>query len=192
MPREERSPGVGRASTAPMLQRDRTALVVIDVQEAFRKAVLEFDRVATGAGILVQAARILELPVVVTEQYPKGLGHTVPEVADHAEGVEPLAKTVFSATAADGFDLVGRDQVLLCGVEAHVCVYQSALGLIDDGVEVQVARDAVSSRSEENRELGLRKMETAGAATTSIETALFELLGAAGSDEFKQIQKLVM
>ncbi len=175
-----------------MLERSRTVLVVVDVQEAFRKAVLEFDRVAASAGVLIQAARILDLPVVVTEQYPKGLGHTVPEVAEHVGGVEPLAKTVFSATGAEGFDLGGRDQVLMCGIETHVCVYQSALGLIDDGIEVQVASDAVSSRSEENRELGLNKMETAGAAITSVETALFELLGAAGSDEFKQIQKLVM
>ncbi|MGI8844588.1 MAG: isochorismatase family protein [Thermoleophilaceae bacterium] len=175
-----------------MLDRGRTTLVVVDVQEAFRKAVLEFERIASNAGVLVQAAHVLDLPIVMTEQYPKGLGATVPEVAEHAQGVEPLAKTVFSATAADGFDLDGRDQVLLCGIETHVCVYQTALGLLDDGVEVQVAADAVSSRSEENRDLGLRRMETAGAAATSVETALFELLGAAGSDEFKQIQKLVM
>ncbi len=175
-----------------MLDRGRTTLVVVDVQEAFRKAVLEFERIASNAGVLVQAAHVLDLPIVMTEQYPKGLGATVPEVAEHAQGVEPLSKTVFSATAADGFDLDGRDQVLLCGIETHVCVYQTALGLLDDGVEVQVAADAVSSRSEENRDLGLRSMETAGAAATSVETALFELLGAAGSDEFKQIQKLVM
>lgn len=177
---------------ARVLDAERTVLVVIDIQEAFRKVVLDFDRVASNAATLVRAAQILGVPVIVTEQYPKGLGSTVPEVADVAEGAEPLAKTVFSAVAADGFDLGGRDQVLICGIETHVCVSQTAHDLLDGDVEVQVARDAVSSRSAENRELGLQKMEGAGAVLTSVETAVFELLGAAGSDEFKQIQKLVM
>jgi len=116
----------------------------------------------------------------------------VPEVAEHLDGATgPLEKTVFSAAGADGFDLGGRDQVLLCGIEAHVCVSQTAHDLLDDGVEVHVARDAVTSRTEENAELGLRKMESAGAVVTSVETALFELLGAAGSAEFKAVQRLV-
>lgn len=174
-----------------VLDRDRTTLVVVDVQEAFRKAVLDFDGVAENSGLLVRAARILDLPVVITEQYPKGLGATVPEVADHAEGIQPLPKTVFPASRADGFDLAGRDQALLCGIEAHVCVSQTAHDLLSGETEVHVARDAVSSRTAENRELGLHKMEGAGAVLTSVETALFELLGAAGGDEFKQIQELV-
>jgi nicotinamidase-related amidase len=174
-----------------VLDRDRAALVVVDVQEAFRKAVLEFDEVAQNSGLLVRAAQILDIPLVITEQYPRGLGATVPEVADHAEGARPLEKTVFSAAAADGFELDGRDQVLLCGIETHVCVSQTAHDLLDREVEVHVARDAVSSRTSQNRELGLHKMEGSGAVLTSVETALFELLGAAGSDEFKQIQELV-
>jgi len=177
--------------TSRVLDRDRAALVVVDVQEAFRPAVLDFERVAQNAAVLVQGAQILGLPVVATEQYPKGLGHTVPEVAEHLDGVEPLEKVCFAATDADGFDLDGRDQAIVCGIESHVCVSQTAHGLLDRGLEVHVARDAVSSRSEENRELGLHKMESAGAIVTSVETALFELLGAAGSDEFKQVQGLV-
>jgi nicotinamidase-related amidase len=177
--------------TSRVLDRDRAALVVVDVQEAFRPAVLDFERVAQNAAVLVQGAQILGLPVVATEQYPKGLGHTVPEVAEHLDGVEPLEKVCFAATDADGFDLDGRDQAIVCGIESHVCVSQTAHGLLDRGLEVHVARDAVSSRSEENRELGLHKMESAGAVVTSVETALFELLGAAGSDEFKQVQGLV-
>jgi len=102
-----------------------------------------------------------------------------------------LPKTVFSAAAADGFDLGGRDQVLVCGIETHVCVNQTALDLLGRGAEVQVAADAVSSRTAANREVGLHKMEAAGATITSTETALFELLGAAGSEEFKAIQRLV-
>ena len=173
------------------LRRDRTALVVVDVQEAFRPAVLDFDRVAGETAKLIQGARALDLPVLVTEQYPKGLGATVPEIAEHLDGVDPIEKLCFSAAAADGFDLGGRDQALVCGIEAHVCVSQTAHDLLERGVEVHVARDAVTSRTEENREVGLRKMERAGAIVTSVETALFELLGAAGSDEFKQVQRLV-
>jgi nicotinamidase-related amidase len=174
-----------------MLDRDRTALVVIDVQEAFRSAVLDFERVAANSAVLVQGARAIGVPVVVSEQYPKGLGRTVPELAEHLEGIEPVEKTVFSAASADGFDLAGRDQALICGIEAHVCVSQTAHELVAGGVEVHVARDAVSSRSAENRELGLRKMEGAGAVLTSVETALFELLGEAGTPEFKEVQALV-
>ena len=189
---------------ARVLDRSRAALVVVDVQEAFRPAVLDFERVARNAGVLVQGARALGIPVVATEQYPRGLGATVPEVAEHLDGAErghqmgapppfatPLEKTVFSAAAAEGFDLDGRDQVLLCGIESHVCVSQTAHDLLGRGVEVHVARDAVSSRSEENRELGLHKMEGAGAVLTSVETALFELLGEAGSEEFKTVQRLI-
>jgi len=173
------------------LDRERAALVVVDVQEAFRPAVQDFERVAAETARLIQGARVLGLPVVATEQYPKGLGRTVPEVAEHLAGVEPIEKVCFSAAAADGFDLGGRDQALVCGIEAHVCVSQTAHDLLERGVEVHVARDAVTSRTTENREVGLHKMETAGAVLTSVETALFELVGAAGTDEFKQVQRLV-
>lgn len=173
------------------LDRDRAALVVVDVQEAFRPAVRGFDDVVDSTATLIQGARALGVPVVVTEQYPKGLGATVAELAEHLDGVEPVEKTCFSAARADGFDLGGRDQALVCGIEAHVCVSQTAHDLLERGVEVHVARDAVSSRTEENREVGLHKMERSGAIVTSVEAALFELLGAAGTDEFKQVQRLV-
>lgn len=177
------------------LDRSRAALIVVDVQEAFRPAVLDFERIAFNTAVLVQGARILELPVFVSEQYPKGLGHTVPEVAEHLEGIEPIEKVAFSAAAAASFPGTlqnsGRDQVLLCGIESHVCVNQTAEDLLADDLEVHVARDAVTSRSEENRELGLRKMERSGAMLTSVETALFELLREAGTPEFKQIQALI-
>jgi nicotinamidase-related amidase len=176
---------------ARVLDRGRAALVVVDVQEAFRPAVRDFDAVAGGVAALVRGARILGLPVVVTEQYPKGLGSTVPEVAEHLDGIEPLAKVNFSAAGADGFDLDGRDQALVCGIESHVCVSQTAHDLLDRGVEVHVASDAVTSRTEANRVAGLHKMEGSGAVLTSVETALFELLGAAGTDEFKQVQGLI-
>jgi nicotinamidase-related amidase len=174
-----------------LLDRARTMLVVVDVQEAFRKAIDGFDAVAHSVGVLVQGARALDIPITVTEQYPRGLGATVPEVAEHLGDAPRLEKVVFSAAQADGFDLRGRDQVLVCGIEAHVCVSQTVHDLLAQGVEVHVAADAVSSRTRENRELGLAKMQRAGALSTSTETALFELLGRAGTPEFKAVQELV-
>lgn len=175
------------------LDPDRAALVVIDVQEGFRAAIPGFDRLAAAAATLIRGAAELEVPVLVTEQYPKGLGATVPEIAGHLpEGAEPLAKTVFSAAAAEGFDLGGREQALVCGIEAHVCVNQTILDLLARGIEVHVVRDAVGSRTEANRELGIARAERAGAWPTSVETALFELLGGAGTDRFKRVQKLIL
>ena len=166
--------------------------MVVDVQEAFRKSVPNFDEVAHRAGVLVQAARQVNMPIVVTEQYPKGLGHTVEAVAEHLpEGTEPIEKLKFSAAAAEGFDLNGRDQAVVCGIEAHVCVSHTALDLLAAGREVHVVSDAVGSRAEANRELGLRKLERAGAVLTSTETVVFELVREAGTPEFKALQGLV-
>jgi nicotinamidase-related amidase len=175
------------------LDRERAALVVVDVQEGFRKAIPDFERVAKATATLIEGAEALGILILVTEQYPKGLGETASEVAEHLpEGTDPLEKVVFSAADADGFDLGGCDQALVCGIETHVCVNQTVLDLLDAGTEVQVAEDAVGSRTEENKRVGLHKMERAGATLTSVETALFELLGRAGTDEFKQIQKLIL
>ena len=174
------------------LDRDRAALVVVDVQEAFRKALPDFEQVAGAAATLIRGAEAMGLPVIVTEQYPKGLGSTVPEVAESLPAdVEPIEKLRFSAAEAEGFDLGGRDQALVCGVEAHVCVNQTVLDLLGSGIEVHVAADAVGSRTEANRALGLGKMERAGAVLTSVETALFELLRGSDAPEFKQVQELI-
>jgi nicotinamidase-related amidase len=178
--------------SAPKLDRDRAALVVVDVQEAFRPALPDFEGVAKSVGKLVQGAEAMSVPIVVTEQYPQGLGETVPEVAEHLpEDLEVVEKVCFSAAQADGFDLGGRDQALVCGIETHVCVNQTVLDLLDQGVEVHVAGDAVGSRTDQNRELGLHKAERAGAVLTSVETALFELLRGSDAPEFKQVQALV-
>jgi nicotinamidase-related amidase len=178
--------------SAPKLDRERAALVVVDVQEAFRPALPDFEAVAKAVGKLVQGAKAMNLPIVVTEQYPQGLGETVPEVAEHlSDDLEPVEKVCFSAAEADGFDLGGRDQALVCGIETHVCVNQTVLDLLDRGVEVHVVGDAVGSRTDQNRELGLHKAERAGAVLTSVETALFELLRGSDAPEFKQVQALV-
>ena len=175
------------------LDPERAALVVVDVQEGFRKAIPDFDEVAASSAALVRGAEAVGIPIVVTEQYPKGLGGTVAAVADALpDGTEPLEKTVFSAAEADGFDLGGRDQALVCGIETHVCVNQTAIDLMESGVEVHVATDAVGSRAEDNKRIGLNKMEQAGAVLTSVETALFELVRRAGTAEFRDVQKLVL
>jgi nicotinamidase-related amidase len=174
-----------------VLGRDDTVLVAVDAQEAFRPAVRDFDDVVHNIGVLVQGARTLGVPVVVTEQYPRGLGHTVPEVAEHLDGVHPLEKTAFSAARANGFNSGEREKALVCGIETHVCVLQTVEDLLERGMEVHVVADAVTSRTEANREVGLRRMEKDGATITSVETALFELLGAAGGHEFKTVQGLI-
>jgi nicotinamidase-related amidase len=174
------------------LDRDRAALVIIDMQEAFRP-LPGFDAIARATATLARGASALGVPVVVTEQYPKGLGKTVPEVAEALPaGVEPIDKVVFSATEADGFDLGGRDQAVVCGIEAHVCVSQTTLDMLADDVDVHVVVDAIGSRFDTNKQVGVDRMERAGAILTSVETALFELLGRAGTDEFKSVQKLVL
>lgn len=152
-----------------------------------------FETVAHASSTLVRGAEIVGIPILATEQYPQGLGETVPEVAEHLpDGTEPLEKVCFSAAEADGFDLGDRDQALVCGIETHVCVNQSVLDLLGRGTEVHVPEEAVGSRFEENRRVGLRKMEQAGAVLTSVETALFELVRRAGTDEFKAVQKLIL
>jgi len=164
-------------------------LVVVDVQEGFRPYA-SFAGVASGCAKLVSGARILDVPRTLSEQYPKGLGHTAPEVG--IEDERPIEKTVFSAVRADGFDLLGRDQAIVCGIETHVCVSQTVHDLLDRGIEVHVPADAVGSRHEIDHQRGLDRMERAGAVVSTVEAALFELLERAGTPEFKAVQKLVL
>ncbi len=173
-----------------LLARDRAALVVVDVQEGFRRYD-SFLPVASACAKLVQAARILEVPTLASEQYPKGLGHTAPEVGltDDQALVE---KTVFSAARADGFDLGGASQAIVCGIETHVCVSQTVHDLLGAGLEVHVPADAVGSRHAIDYERGLERLERAGAVVTTVEAALFELLERAGTPEFKAVQKLIV
>lgn len=179
-----------------LLRRDDTGLILVDVQEAFRPVIDGFDRVVANCGLLAEGFAELGLPVLVSEQYPKGLGHTVPELAERLpEETEPVEKLRFSAVGVPGIDeriaAGGRRQWVVAGIEAHVCVSQTVHDLIARGHEVHVAGDAVSSRAASNREIGLDKMRLAGARVTSTEMALFELLEEAGSPEFKAISKLV-
>jgi nicotinamidase-related amidase len=172
-----------------LLDRDNTALVVVDIQEGFRPYA-SFADVADASRKLVQAARILDVPTIVSEQYPKGLGHTAPEVG--LEDERPIEKTVFSAARADGFDLGERTKAIVCGIETHVCVSQTVHDLLARGIEVHVPADAVGSRHEIDYQRGLERLEREGAVVTTVEAALFELLGRAGTPEFKAVQKLIL
>jgi nicotinamidase-related amidase len=172
-----------------LLSRERTTLVVIDVQEGFR-SYGAFAGVAAACAKLLAAARILEIPVVVSEQYPKGLGHTAPELGLQGEPV--IEKTVFSAARAEGFDLCERDQAVVCGIETHVCVSQTAHDLLGGGIEVHLPAEAVGSRHELDYTRGLERLERAGAVVSTVEAVLFELLGRAGTPEFKEVQKLII
>jgi nicotinamidase-related amidase len=173
-----------------LVNRERASLLVVDVQEGFR-SYATFEAVAQGCAKLVEAARLLGLSTLVSEQYPKGLGHTAPEVGLQDERC--IEKTVFSAVRAEGFDLGGgRDQAIVCGIEAHVCVSQTVLDLLDGGLEVYVPADAVGSRHALDYERGLERLGRAGAVLTTVEAILFELLGSAGTSEFKAVQRLVI
>jgi nicotinamidase-related amidase len=178
-----------------LLDRKRAALAVIDMQEAFRKVIPDFAVTAEHVAILVQACNLLDVPIIVTEQYPKGLGRTVAEIACHLpEGLATIEKLSFSACGVQEFDTRLRErhieQVMLCGIEAHICVSQTAHDLLQNGYQTHLLSDAISTRLDRNRELAINKIAKAGAIISSIEMALFELCPA-GTPEFKQIQALV-
>jgi nicotinamidase-related amidase len=130
------------------------------------------------------------VPALVSEQYPKGLGHSAPELG--IEDERRIEKTVFSAARANGFDLHERRQAIVCGIETHVCVSQTVHDLLERGVEVHVPADAVGSRHQIDYERGLKRLERAGAVVSTVEGSLFELLERAGTPEFKAIQKLIL
>lgn len=178
-----------------LLDRDAAILVVVDVQDAYRSVLHEYERVTRGVARLVQGAALLGVPILVTEQYPKGLGHTVPEVAEHLPASRILIeKTSLSCCGAPGFlpALVeGRRQVILVGCETHACINQTAHDLIAAGYQVHLPRDATSSRHPEDCAVSWEKMVTAGVVPATVESVLLEMLRTAEAPEFKAIQRLI-
>jgi nicotinamidase-related amidase len=179
-----------------LLSRDSTVLVVIDVQEAYRSVLFEYERVATAVARLVQGADVLGVPVIATEQYPKGVGATVAEVAAHfSAGTVPIQKMSMSCCGAPEFMTalrgLRRHQVLIAGIEAHACVNQTAHDLLAAGFQVHVAHDATSSRRREDYRIGWEKMIGAGTVPATVESALLELLRTAEVPEFKAVQRLI-
>ncbi|NTV66251.1 MAG: hydrolase [Chlorobaculum sp.] len=177
-----------------MISKD-ALLLVIDIQEKLAPAVFQSDRVIKNTGKLTRACKLLGVPVICTEQYPKGLGGTVDELKELIGEEPPYEKLSFSCCGNNEFikrlRSLGRNDILVVGMETHVCVYQTCVELLEFGYNVHLVTDAVSSRSEENRSLGIRCIERAGAALTSTEMAIFELLRVAEGDTFKAISKIV-
>jgi nicotinamidase-related amidase len=175
------------------LEAERCALIVVDIQEKLLPPIFEKSRLLKNSELLIRLAGILKLPALVTTQYAKGLGNTTPEIASLLPETHPIDKQMFSCFGSDAFcstlkRLPGnRNTVLLCGMESHICVMQTALGALRDGYIVHVASDAVSSRTEWNWKIGLERMRAAGAIISSTEMILYELLRSSGSPAFKEL-----
>jgi len=181
-----------------VLEREHTALIVIDVQERLFPAMDSDHReeVMRNLKVLAAAAQRLQLPILATEQYPKGLGHTLPEMkAALPTGLEPIEKVAFSCWGVEAFrsrlTASGARHVLLGGIEAHVCVLMSALDLLAAGYGVHIVADAVTSRTQANWRLAMDQLRQAGAVVTTTETVLFQLLRQADSDDFRELARLI-
>jgi nicotinamidase-related amidase len=176
-----------------LLSRTSTALVVVDIQEPFLRNLFERDRVVSNSVKLIEAAKILGVPIITTLQFASKMGDVVPEIAAALPDSERIDKTTFSCCGSREFEnkLHGRLQFLLCGAETHICLNQTALDLLRLQYDVQIAADAVSSRTESDYLIGLQKLSQAGVTITSTEAAIFELLRDAAVPEFKRILELV-
>ncbi len=182
---------------ARLLDRHSVALVVLDLQAKLVPAIFEPQRVIRNTQLLLQLAQLLEIPTVLTCQYPKGLGNIIPEIAQFAPSIEPIEKTSFGCFGEPGFPqrLKQRapqaNSLLVAGVECHICVVQTVLGALEAGYLVHVAADATSSRTQENWQFGLGRMERAGAVISSTEMMVYELLAKSNTPEFKALLPLL-
>ena len=179
-----------------LLHPQQCALVVVDIQEKLLPPIHEKERLVRNSQLLIRAAKILSVPVIVTTQYSKGLGQTVSEIASLLPDVTPLDKLEFGCFGNGQFcssvaNLKGRNTLLLCGMETHICVLQTALGALQQDLRVHVAADAVGSRSELNWKLGLERMRDAGAVISSTEMMIYELLGKSGTPAFKEMLQYI-
>jgi nicotinamidase-related amidase len=175
------------------LEAEQCALIVVDMQEKLLPPIWEKERLVRNVRLLIRMAGILKIPALVTTQYAKGLGNTVPDIASLLPGSPPIDKLMFSCFGSDVFcsllkRLPGpRTTVLLCGMETHICVMQTAMGALREGYLVHVASDAVSSRAELNWRVGLDRMRAAGAILSSTEMMIYELLRSSGAPAFREL-----
>jgi len=178
-----------------MLKMEDTILLLVDIQGKLAHLMHDKQRLFKNLQKLVKGIQVLGVPILWVEQNPIGLGPTIPEVADLLPTIKPISKMSFSSCRNDRFlkalKNLNRQQVLIAGIETHICVYQTTADLVELGMEVHVVADAVSSRSAENKAIGLQKMRDSGASWTSVETALFELLEVAEGEPFKEILRIV-
>ncbi|MGB0513545.1 MAG: hydrolase [Wenzhouxiangellaceae bacterium] len=174
---------------------DSSLLMVVDVQGRLARLMHESDAMIRQQRTLIQACRLLELPVVWAEQLPEKLGPTVDELLEPLDGLTPVAKSSFGCLGDAGLrrriEATGRRQVLLCGIETHVCVWQTAAALLADGYSVHLIADAVSSRSEFNRDIGFRRMQRAGVHLSNVEMVLFEMMQNADHPRFRDVTRLL-
>lgn len=176
------------------LKAEDTVLLIIDIQEKLTKVMKHKDQVVGNTNILISAAEEMNIPVVVTEQYPKGLGNTVPELEERLGKAKIFEKVHFTAYIDEvkaELKEIGRKKVIMAGMETHICVFQTARDLLNDDYEVFLVKDAVCSRTKENYLNGLSLMENMGTVITNTETVIFDLLKKAGTPEFKALSKLI-
>lgn len=178
-----------------MLTKKNAVLVLIDIQGKLARIVDKSEEVIQNIANVIQGAKVLGVPVLWLEQYPQGLGKTVEEISQFLTDEKPIEKITFSAYRTPEFvealEATGRKKVLIAGIEAHICVYQTTADLLENGYEVEVLADCVSSRTELNREIGIEKMKQYGAKISSVEMALFEMKQIAKGDDFKAISKII-
>jgi len=175
------------------LEVDRCALIVVDIQEKLLPPIFQKEQLVRNSKLLIRAAGVLKIPAIVSTQYAKGLGGTVPEVASLLPETEPIDKNLFSCFGSDVFCTLlkrlpgNRNILLLCGMESHICVMQTALAALREGYLVHIASDAVSSRTEWNWKIGLDRMRAAGAVISSTEMMIYELMRSSSSPAFKEM-----
>jgi nicotinamidase-related amidase len=178
-----------------MLDIKKCTLVVVDVQGKLAQLMHDKETLFKNVQILIKAAKILDIPILWSQQCPDSLGPTKPEIAQLLTNCEPINKAAFSCCGEENFNIKlnesSRQQVILCGIETHVCIYQTAFDLLRKGFSVDVIADAVSSRTRGNKEIGLQRMSTEGVNISSTEMALFELLRTAEHPQFKNIAMLI-
>jgi nicotinamidase-related amidase len=178
-----------------MINQNDCCLVVVDVQGKLAQLMHDKETLLKNIRILIQSAKILNIPILWCQQVPEALGPTIPEITELLTGNLPINKSCFSCAGCEEFNTklekLSRRQVLICGIETHVCVYQTAVDLLEKNYEVNCVADAVSSRTQSNKEIGLKRIAAEGAAISSTEMALFEILKSAEHPQFRQIAKLV-
>jgi len=179
-----------------VLERSRSILVVIDVQEGYRGLTLDHERMVRGVRTLIEAAKVFAIPILATEQYPKGIGHLLPEVTSaFPAGVEVIEKRSMSCCGQPDFtkrlEALQRRQIVVCGIEAHACINQTVHDLLDRDYQVHVPYDAISARFEHDYRVGWEKMLASGAIPSTVEMACLEWVRSAAAPEFKAIHKLI-
>jgi nicotinamidase-related amidase len=181
--------------TISALEKENTGLLIIDVQEKLMQVMGQRQRITDNITKLVLLSKLFDFPVILTEQYPKWLGPTTPEVAESLPAYQPISKLHFNCCDVDAFnhrlDSEGLSNVIITGVESHICVFQTCASILDKGYRVHVPQDAVDSRTDENWRVGLDLMKQAGAVITSTETIIYQILKKAGTNEFKQMLKII-